>query len=393
MRPGHQAALAASPRDMCFVCMRPSRVCHCDAIPSIDNQTEVLIAQHFRERSHPFNTARMVHRALQKSQLIIDYSENMERYNELIKPNAGLLYPSREAIDMGELSAESRPEQLILLDGTWSQAKRMYRHWPQLASLPHYKIKPDSPGQYRIRLEPNDFSLSTVEATVAALQCLAPGTCGLDELLAAFETMVDRQLAHPQADYTSSTSPRRPAFNVPSTLLTSDNLVVAYGEAAPIAKGSPRQFARTPVFWVAQRFGSNETFHTAIESSTNVDNDLLEYFDLAPEHFSKPATAASFRQHWNTFLRPTDQLVVYGMGSLRLLNALDVPTEHAIQLRSVNYDPAKGFATLGSYLESCNVTPTPTSLPGRAGRRLANLVALIKCFRIKKSQENSTRVD
>ena len=36
------------------------------------------------------------------------------------------------------------------------------------------------------------------EATVAALRALEPDTTGLDQLLDAFDSMVDRQLAHPK---------------------------------------------------------------------------------------------------------------------------------------------------------------------------------------------------
>ena len=54
-------------RDRCYGCFRPKSACFCAAIPRIGNQTDVLILQHVRERFHPFNTARMVQRALRHS--------------------------------------------------------------------------------------------------------------------------------------------------------------------------------------------------------------------------------------------------------------------------------------------------------------------------------------
>jgi len=47
-------------RDTCYRCFRPLGSCLCDVIPAIDNRIPVLILQHARERTHPFNTARLV---------------------------------------------------------------------------------------------------------------------------------------------------------------------------------------------------------------------------------------------------------------------------------------------------------------------------------------------
>src|SRR3954468_3977540 len=97
-------------RDRCYDCFRPKNACFCAAIPSIDNQTDVLILQHRRERFHPFNTARIVHKALRKSELLVDHTSNLKRRLEL-KPRAGLLYPGPTAELISDLDAEQRPGQ------------------------------------------------------------------------------------------------------------------------------------------------------------------------------------------------------------------------------------------------------------------------------------------
>src|SRR5438105_2867660 len=121
-------------RDRCYGCLRPKERCFCAAIPTIDNQTDVLILQHRRERFHPFNTARIVHKALRKSQLLADYTSNLTKRLRL-KPRAGLLYPGPTALLISELTSEQRPEQLVVLDGTWHQAKTLVREIPALQSL------------------------------------------------------------------------------------------------------------------------------------------------------------------------------------------------------------------------------------------------------------------
>lgn len=179
----------------CYACFRPKDLCFCSSIPRIDNRTEVLILQHWRERFHPFNTARIVQRALLKSQLLADHTPNLEKQLHL-QPRAGLLYPGPSAWLVSDLAPEQHPAQLVILDGTWNQAKTLLRDLPALQALPRYRLAPTAPSRYRIRREPNISSLSTIEAAVAALRILEPETVGFDQLLRAFDTMIEVQLAH-----------------------------------------------------------------------------------------------------------------------------------------------------------------------------------------------------
>lgn len=187
-------SVVAKPR--CYDCFRPAESCFCGSIPRVENRTAVLILQHRREHFHRFNTARIVHRALCNSQLLCDRTARLAERLQF-NPRAGLLYPGPTAKLISELSPEERPEQLVIVDGTWHQAKTLVRDIPALQSLPQYRLAPSAPSRFRIRLEPNDSALSTVEATVAALGALEPETTGLEGLLAAFDTMVEAQLAHP----------------------------------------------------------------------------------------------------------------------------------------------------------------------------------------------------
>ena len=66
-------------RHRCYACFRPQSDCFCDTIPLIDNQMDVLILQHTRERFHAFNTARIVHKALRNSRLLVGHTRNLPR--------------------------------------------------------------------------------------------------------------------------------------------------------------------------------------------------------------------------------------------------------------------------------------------------------------------------
>ncbi len=249
-------------RQRCYQCFRPMSFCFCESIPQVDNRTDLLILQHVGERSHAFNTARIVQKALRNCHLIAGHNQRLGMHQLPIQANAGLLYPGANAPLLTELSAAERPDQLVIVDGTWHQAKTIVRDVPQLHDLPCFRLTPSSPGQYRIRREPDSQSLSTLEATVAALKALEPETQGLDQLLSAFNEMVENQLGHPASHAvwrrkkTRQTRPR----HLPHSLLQNQiSLVVAYGEATPGERGR-RTANPSPVNWVAQRLGTAERF-------------------------------------------------------------------------------------------------------------------------------------
>lgn len=52
---------------------------------------------------------------------------------------------------------------LIFLDGSWREARRIFRKSPYLDSLPVLSIKPDSISQYMMRRSDNEQHLATAE--------------------------------------------------------------------------------------------------------------------------------------------------------------------------------------------------------------------------------------
>lgn len=175
--------------------------CFCAEIPRIENRTPILVLQHRRERRHRFNTVRITARALQNCQVLIGYTSEFAQSRLPIKPGAGLLYPGADSQlldDAKDHGAIRLPTQLVILDGTWHHTKTFVRDIAQIRELPRYRLNPPAPSRYRIREEPNRQSLSTLEATAAALQILEPDTEGIAQLVRAFDCMVESQLANPQ---------------------------------------------------------------------------------------------------------------------------------------------------------------------------------------------------
>lgn len=187
------------PRPTCLHCRRPARLCVCRFIVPVANRTRIYVLQHPRERSHPFGTVRLLRLALARFDLEVAARDAQLK----VGPKPALLYPTPDARALEDLDAISRPDTLVVLDGTWPQARKLYRDNPRLQSLPKVRLDPERPGRYRIRRAPRAHQLSTVEAVAAALDRLDPD-CDAERLVDAFERMIDAQIA----ESTRHASPR-----------------------------------------------------------------------------------------------------------------------------------------------------------------------------------------
>jgi DTW domain-containing protein YfiP len=362
----------------CYGCFRPAKDCFCDAIPSIGNRTKILILQHKRERFHRFGTARIVHRALRNSELRVGLDGSFEAGLDLM-PGTALLYPGPEAELLDDLRPERRPKQLVILDGTWHHAKTMVRDLPELQALPRYRLGPTEPSRYGFRREPQAAFISTVEATIAALGVLEPNLTGLDRLLDAFLAMVNRQLSRSKPHYgrRKTAGPRRTHQNIPIPLAGGlENVVTAYGESTsrdPAAPDAPR----LPISWVAERLGTGERFSCLMKPPGEISDELVGHLEFARDDWGRACSLDEARAAWRAFLRPTDVLTVYNQAVARLAGQLHDETA-CLVLKSVKFQAGRSYSTLDELLAGEGITPAAPRHPGRAGKRLANLSALVR---------------
>ncbi|WJX59441.1 hypothetical protein P8452_44760 [Trifolium repens] len=133
---------------------------------------------------------------LQRKQL--NGEENVEEYEEFeleVCPGSVLLFPSDNAVsvcDLDDIGFEVK--NLIVLDGTWAKAKRIYSENPWLNILPHLKLEVNEMSLYgEVRNQPKAGYLSTIESVVFALKAVGENHEGLDSLLDTFECMVGDQ--------------------------------------------------------------------------------------------------------------------------------------------------------------------------------------------------------
>jgi DTW domain-containing protein len=186
----------------------------------IDNRVFVLILQHPQERRELLSTAPLVCETLRQSKLIVGLS-----WPGLARVAGGPAEPRRWAVlHLGATRTEPQTERrelslldrrgepiadpsailaglkgIVLLDGTWSQAKTLWWRNPWLLKLHRLVLDPPRPARLgRLRREPRRDALSTIEATALALRHLEAGPEAADTLIAALERMMAAVRRPPQ---------------------------------------------------------------------------------------------------------------------------------------------------------------------------------------------------
>ncbi|WP_264877077.1 tRNA-uridine aminocarboxypropyltransferase [Vibrio agarivorans] len=184
----------------CHQCGKANQACICEYIVSIDASVELIILQHESEQNHPLGSARILDLSLAQTQLFIgeDFSQH-EQLNLLLADKRyqhAILYPSDQAVELTQFASQVAPEmkhRVILLDGTWKKAYKMWQLSTNLHSVPCVALPKSLKGEYQIRKAPSDNALSTVEAGYHALSILEPNT-NFMPLVDAFKQMIQFQI-------------------------------------------------------------------------------------------------------------------------------------------------------------------------------------------------------
>ena len=194
-------------RAFCYKCHRSKVACLCGRIEKQPNQVKIIVLQHPDEANNKKATAIIAELGLQQYQRWVgeDFTEHRE-LSALLDENQGrvaVLFPSESALpimaQINESGAKNpnvreRIKCLLVLDGTWRKAKKMWQLNPQLHKLMVVSFDEEQVSQYRIRKEPEAGYLSTVESIVFALRALEADRSGYQALLDLFAEMVDFQI-------------------------------------------------------------------------------------------------------------------------------------------------------------------------------------------------------
>ncbi len=175
----------------------------CTHVQQIKTKTKFVILMHPKEFKKVKNgTGHLTHLSLGDSELFIgvDFTEH-KRINEIIRDyDSFVLYPSQDAINLSkEKPAVEKDMAVFIIDSTWSCSVKMLRDSKNLQALKHVSFDSTKLSQFKIKQQPADFCLSTIESTLSVLELLNKygiedlSKEDLDGFLNPFEQMIEYQ--------------------------------------------------------------------------------------------------------------------------------------------------------------------------------------------------------
>jgi DTW domain-containing protein YfiP len=378
-------------RAVCLRCRRPESVCYCRHVTTLPTRTRVVLLQHPRERDMPIGTARMASLCLENAEIHegVEWGGSKVLERALSDPSRPpiLLYPGEGAIDVVK-NPPPGPVTLIVVDGTWWQSKKVVKQNPVLARLPRYAFTPPAPSEYRIRKEPNDTCVSTIEALMHVLGSLEGEPERFRAMMIPFRAMIDAQLhaqAHREQRLRHPRKPKPPRRPYVPELLRErpDDLLCVMGEANawPYCEGGLKsQYPDELVHWVAARPKTGEIFDTIIRPRAPVAPNTPYYVGLEPEEIAAGVPLEESLERWRAFVRESDVVCSWGHypAGLFLASGGLLPPSR-LDLRQVARTWAQGkVGTLEDFAARIEAPFARGLGRGRGGKRLDHLVSVAR---------------
>jgi tRNA-uridine aminocarboxypropyltransferase len=200
----------------CPHCGKPMPLCICDSVTPIEkNRIAVLILQHPQEQDRALGTARLTARHFTNAVVKIGLSwpslskalgrpvHDPSRWAVLylgsakaseLDTDAEIVAIDRKGgMEEGQRAILKQIEGIVLLDGTWSQAKALWWRNAWMLKCQRVILGPKQPSRYgHLRKEPRRDGLSTIEAAGLVLGALEKRPDISATLNATFERMLAR---------------------------------------------------------------------------------------------------------------------------------------------------------------------------------------------------------
>jgi hypothetical protein len=133
--------------------------------------------------------------------------------------------------------------------------------------------------------------------------------------------------------------------------------------------------------------GTGEKFAKALRPDVPLTNSFLKHLELSKDQFASGVSPQVFLEQWRNFVRPDDLVIVYNQGIIQLLKSIesdlaDFQLGNHLTLKSIDFDPSRRGLTLSQYVAAKGLfCQTFEPEHGRAGKRLANAIALVNHLR------------
>ncbi|NVD06696.1 DTW domain-containing protein [Vibrio sp. JPW-9-11-11] len=208
--------------ERCVYCQVAKSNCLCDYQPDIDSDVAVMLLLSDNEVFKPSNTGRLIldtvkegyafqwHRTEpDQSMLAILASPNYQPVvvfpDEYVEDHARLI-----PVDGIGAKADKKP-LLIFIDGSWREARRIFRKSPYLDDLPVLSIQPESVSRYVMRRSDKAQHLATAEVASLVFEQIGQA-CLASTLTAWFEVFKESYLQSKSRAKSESERPVLQAF-------------------------------------------------------------------------------------------------------------------------------------------------------------------------------------
>lgn len=162
----------------CQGCLLIERFCLCDTIQPQSASSRFCLIMFDTEPLKPSNTGRLIADILPDTQAflwtrtevdpeLLAAISDPQRQPYVVFPQS-YAEPERQVIN--QLPISDKPPLFILLDGTWTEAKKMFRKSPYLAGLPLLSLQVSHLSDYLLREAQRPEQHCTVEVAAALLQ-------------------------------------------------------------------------------------------------------------------------------------------------------------------------------------------------------------------------------
>lgn len=202
-------------REFCWTCHRSIAACFCSLTQPFESAIDIALIVHPYEAKATIGTAWILRRSISNMKWFRSKGDDLDDNPSFLETlNAKnripfLLFPGSNAFNLSNGSTEAwqalapsthRP-LLIVVDGTWTQAKAMVRKSRVLSALPRVSFETAQLSQYEFKKQPRPACLSSVESVHRVIEVLgsrgwaqAPALNEHDRMITIFRNMVKFQL-------------------------------------------------------------------------------------------------------------------------------------------------------------------------------------------------------
>jgi DTW domain-containing protein YfiP len=191
---------------LCQTCLRARCICY--SLPNPRpialhraKEMQIVVLQHPSEAKEYKNTVNLLKVCVENVSVLNGQKFKSDNGGVWDKACADLehsylLFPDKNATDAKDLfNSETETlscKYLIVLDGTWTSCKRIYKKNEEILSkMKRVAIHPEIPSNYRIRKQPSPDCLSSIEAVAYCLMVIEQDPVIYEKLTKPLDGLVE----------------------------------------------------------------------------------------------------------------------------------------------------------------------------------------------------------